>query len=141
MDGKPASDLRGGRFFVNTVLQLKQFILGLKEIRIDKEPLVGNCWLCTFFYKAVTFPNMFPCLLWTVWPNPAAWTKPCDAQPPVRPIHQGLITDYTHFRTLIEGNYLIMFTPSVIVHPKINILSFNRPHFTQNLYDFSGTQK
>lgn len=36
-DGNQAGDLRGGRFFVNTVLQLKRFLFGLKEIRKDKE--------------------------------------------------------------------------------------------------------
>jgi len=40
MDGNPASDLR---FLVNTVLLLKQFLFGLKEIRKDKGPLVVNC--------------------------------------------------------------------------------------------------
>ncbi len=40
-DGNQAGDLRGGRFFVNTVLQLKWFLFGLKEIRKDKE--IAEC--------------------------------------------------------------------------------------------------
>ncbi len=42
-DGNQAGDLRRGRFFVNTVLQLKRFLFGHKEIRKDKEPMIGNC--------------------------------------------------------------------------------------------------
>lgn len=41
-DGNQAGDLRRGRFFVNTGLQLKRFLFGLKEIRKDKGPMIGN---------------------------------------------------------------------------------------------------